>query len=297
MSHSGNITRIVPLIRYLVDGRKSISLFPVILAYTSPLNFDQIINQHCIQMIPGLLQTSVNPQDTLSSSIFYFIAALNFDPMLRPRYAFLGRVYRGLTMGADYIRTMKRNEIIVNRIFISTFRNIAVANRSIGFDQSNQYRRTQSRDILQADVRITYQIHRPETRAINITHMSAYSGNEEEILLMPISAFRIIDIRSDANGLHFDVTMEDCELPTKDDPLAPIIRCDFAEFPDRPLLIPPVQVKMIAYTPSIITVIFLSSHRSSYQQQPHLVDEIASHRHSPIYQLEGSSLVRLSSVY
>ena len=212
------------------------------MAYTAPFNFDQIINRHCIQMIPDLLRTSVNPQDTLSSSIVYLIAALNFDLMLRPKYAFLGRVYRGLTMSADYIRTFKRNEVVVNRIFFSTFRNIAVANRSIGFDQSNQFHPIQSRDFLQAVVRITYQIHRPETRAINITNMSAYSANEEEILLMPISTFRIIDIRSDANGLHFDVTMEDCELPFKDDPVAPIIRCDFAEFPDRPFLIPTVQV-------------------------------------------------------
>ena len=235
-----------------MDARQSISSFPVIRAYTAPFNFDQIINQHCIEVLPGLLRTSLDPQNTLSSSIFHLIAAFSFDPMLRPKYTFTGRVHRGLTMNADYIRTFKRNELVLNRIFISTFRNIQLANRSIGFDQSNQFRLRQSRDFLQAAVRITYQINRPETRAINITNMSAYSPNEEEILLMPISVFRIVDIRSDANGLHFDVILEDCELPTKDDSLAPIIRCDFAEFPDRPLFVPTIQVEKNTRIQSIL---------------------------------------------
>lgn len=242
MKEFERINQIFRSIRSFMDARASISIVPVIRAYTAQFGFDQIIHQHCIEVLSGLLRTSIDPQDTLSSSIFYLIAAFSFDPMLRPKYTVTGRVYRGLTMNSDYIRTFKRNELVVNRIFISTFRNIQLANRSIGFDQSNQFRLAQSRDFLQAAVRITYQIHRPETRAVNITNMSAHSSKEEQILLMPISVFRIIDIRSDTNGLHFDVILEDCELPTKDDPLAPIIRCDFAEFPDRPLFVAKVQV-------------------------------------------------------
>jgi len=186
---------------------------------------------------------NVNPENTLSASIFYLIASFNFDPMLRPKYAFTGRVYRGLKTSADYIRTYKKNELVANRAFISTSRKIEVANMFAGFDQSNQFRQAQRNNYLQAAVRLTYQIRRPETRAINITNMSMFSTTEQEILLMPISAFRVIDIKSDANGSQFDITLEDCELPSKNDPVAPVVRCDFAEFPNIPFVVPILQVK------------------------------------------------------
>ena len=184
----------------------SVSLFPVIEAYTATLRFDEIINRHCIEMLRSLLRVTVNPQNTLAASIFYLIASLNFDPMLRPKYAFIGHIYRGLRMSADYIRTFKKNELVVNQPFVSTSRNIKVANMFAGWDQSNQFRRTQSNNYLQAAVRLTYQIRHPETRAIDITDMSMFSTNEE-VLLMPISAFRVIDIRSNANGSQFDITL------------------------------------------------------------------------------------------
>jgi hypothetical protein len=233
----------IKLIRHFVDARKSISLFPVITAYTAPFDFDKVMNRHCIDVLPGLLRANGNPENPLAASIFYLIAAFNYDPMLRPKYAFTGRVYRGLKMSLDYIRTYKKNELIANRAFISTSKKIEVASIFAGFGQPNQFRQTQSHNFLQAAVRCTYQIRRPETHAINITNMSAFSENEEEILLMPISAFRIIDIRTNANGSEFDITLEDCDLPSKQDPIAPIVRCDFAEMPNLPLVMPIIQVK------------------------------------------------------
>ncbi len=234
----------IKLIRYFIDARTSISLFPVISAYTAPFDFDKVMNRHCIDILPGLLRANGNPENPLAASIFYLIAAFNYDPMLRPKYAFTGRVYRGMKMSLDYIRTYKKDELVANRAFISTSKRIEVANMFAGFDQSKQFRQTQSQKFLQAAVRLTYHIRRPETRAINITNMSTFSQTEEEILLMPISAFRIIDIRANANGSIFDISLEDCDLPSKQDPLAPIVRCDFAEFPYLPLIMPIIQVKM-----------------------------------------------------
>lgn len=223
------------------------SLFPVVKAYTTPFNFDKIINSHCIEVLPGLLRVPLNLENTLSASIFYLIASFNFDPMLRPKYAFTGRVYRGLTMSVDYIRTYRKNELVVNRAFVSTSRNIEVANMFAGYDQSSQYRRAQTHSYLQSAVRLTYQIRRVETRAINITSMSVFSTAEEEILLMPISVFRVTDIRSDANGSQFDITLVDDELPSENDPIAAIVRCDFAEFPNVPLILPIIWVKTSNY--------------------------------------------------
>ena len=42
---------------------------------------------------------------------------------------------------------------------------------------------------------------------------------------------------------YFFYSVVDCELPSEDDPLAPVVRCDFAEFPNLPLIVPVVQVE------------------------------------------------------
>ena len=201
------------------------------------------MSRHCVNVLPGLLRSSANPESPLAASIFYLIAAFNNDPMLRPKYAFTGRVYRGMKISFDYIRTYKINELVTNRAFVSTTKDIDVANMFAGFGRFQQFRRGQSHNFLQAAVRLTYQIRRPETRAINITGISKMSEDEQEILLMPISAFRIVDIRTNTNGSEFDITLEDCDLPSKQDPLAPIVRCDFAELPYLPIPIPIIQVK------------------------------------------------------
>lgn len=244
-------------IRYFIEARMLASLFPVIEAYTTTLKFDEILNHHCIETLRDLLRVTANPTNTLAASVFYLIASVNFDPMLRPRYAFVGRVYRGLKMSTDYIRTFKKNELVVNQPFVSTSRNIKVANIFAGWDQTNRFRRTQSNNYLQSAVRLTYLIRSFETQAIDITDMSRSSTTEEEVLLMPISAFRVIDIRSDANAARFDITLEDCELPSKNDPLAPVIRCDFAEFPKLPLIVPIVQVRKNPSTSFIISFALL----------------------------------------
>jgi hypothetical protein len=217
----------------------------VITAYTAPINFDKLVNKHCIEVLPGLLRLNGNPENTLAASIFYLIASFNFDPMLRPKYAYTGRVYRGLIMSLDYIRTYKKNELVVNRPFVSTSKDIKVANIFAGVEDRGEFRTTRyPRNFLQAAVRCIYEIRRQETRAIDITNMSMFQKNEEEILLMPLSTFRIVDIKCDANGSEFDIFLEDCDLPSKRDPIAPIIRCDFAEIiPNIPLVVPILQVK------------------------------------------------------
>jgi hypothetical protein len=199
------------------------------------------MNKHCIDVLPKLLRINANPDDTLTASIFYLIASFNFDPILRPKYAYTGRVYRGFITSLDYIRTYRKDELVVNRPFLSTSKSIKVANAFAGIEGRNQFRKTRSSNtFLQVSVRCTYEIRRPETRAIDITNMSVLPENEQEIPLMPLSVFRVVDIESDVNESAFYIILEDCDLPSKHDPLAPIIRCDFAEIPSIPLII---QVK------------------------------------------------------
>jgi len=213
----------------------------VIKTYTSSANFDKIVNRHCIEVLPGLLRTNGNPENTLTASIFYLIASFNFDPILRPKFAYTGRVYRGLRTSLAYIRTYRKNELVVNRSFVSTSKKLDVANIFASFEQQNQFRKAQSSsNFLEAIVRCTYEIRRLQTRAIN---MSMFPKDEEEVLLMPLSTFRIVDIKYNINESEFDIFLEDCDLPSKHDPTAPIIRCDFAEISNIQLVVPVFQVK------------------------------------------------------
>lgn len=222
------------------------SLFPVITAYTASINFDKILNRHCIEVLHDLLRVNINPMNTLGASIFYLIALFNFDPMLRAKYIYTGRVYRGVKMSLDYIQTYKKDELIVNRPFVSTSKKIDVANMFAGVEQRNQFRKTESRNtFLEVAVRCTYEIRHRETHAINITSMSMFEQNEEEILLMPLSTFRIVDIKSNMNESEFDILLEDCDLPSRRDPVAPIIRSDFAETPLTTVMVPIFQVNSL----------------------------------------------------
>lgn len=222
----------------------------MIKTYTSSANFDKIVNRNCIEVLPGLLRANGNPENTLAGSIFYLIASFNFDPILRSKYAYTGRVYRGLRTSLAYIRTYRKNELVVNRPFVSTSKKLDVANIFTSFEQQNQFRKAQySSNFLEAAVRCTYEIRRLQTRAINIVNvnMSMFPKDEEEVLLMPLSTFRIVDIKYNVNESEFDIFLEDCDLPSKHDPTAPIIRCDFAEISNIQLVVPVFQVKTNQY--------------------------------------------------
>ncbi|CAF1583511.1 unnamed protein product, partial [Adineta steineri] len=218
--------------QYFTDARTATSLSPVIKAYTAPLEFYKVVNQHCIKVLPDLLQANGKPANTLATSIFYLIASFNYDPTLRPNDAYTGLVYRGLKMTLDYIQTYKKGELVVNRPFISTSKRINVANMFAGVGEYGHFRRMKfSNNLLQVSVRFTYRINRIETRAIDIANISIIHA-EEEVLLMPLSIFRILDITFDENQSLWDIELEDCDLPSENDPTAPIIHCDFYERPN-----------------------------------------------------------------
>ncbi len=74
-----------------------------------------------------------------------------------------------------------------------------------------------------------YKIRRKETRAIVIESLTAIY-REQEVFLIPVSVFRVISVDHDKIEVKVYAVLEDCELPSERDALAPIIRCGFAEF-------------------------------------------------------------------
>ncbi len=219
-------------------------MFPLIQAYTSATGFSKEIIKDCITFLPGLLRVGARRESPLATSIFYIIVSFNFDPILRPAYNFTGVVYRGLRLSSDYIRTYKKNQIVVNRPFLSTSQDHRVAESFFsGSDGTKDFRRAQyTNEFLEASLVCTYKISRPQTRALDIGAISEFPG-ELEILIMPISAFRIIDIDCDLDKSKFHIILEDCDLPSEHDPTPPIIRCDFAEVPGVLLIGSIVAVK------------------------------------------------------
>ncbi|CAF1412142.1 unnamed protein product [Rotaria sordida] len=229
--------------QYFEEAQMHTNLTPLIKAYTAPsIYFFKIVSQHCIEVLPDLLKIPFEPQNTLAASIFYLLAAYNYDPMLRPRYAYIGHVYRGIRMSLDCFLTYKMNELVVNRPFVSTSKDRNIMEQFSGYGASSVFRRSySSQTSLEISVRCTYKIRRSETRAIDITKMSVFEY-EQEVLLMPISIFRLVSIDHNANENVADIVLEDCDLPSKYDPVAPIVRCDFAEFSNTLLVTPFVQV-------------------------------------------------------
>ncbi len=65
---------------------------------------------------------------------------------------------------------------------------------------------------------------------------------EQEVFLIPVNVFRMINVEHDKIGMKTYVMFEDCELPSQRDPLAPIVRYDFAEFPRKRTTIAIAQV-------------------------------------------------------
>ncbi|CAF0858766.1 unnamed protein product [Adineta steineri] len=224
--------------QHFTNARTYESLIPLITAYTATKQFDNVVNQHCIEVLPGLLQAYGTSGNTLATSIFYLIASFNYDPMLRPNYAYTGCVYRGLKMTLDDLQMYKKGELVVNRPFVSTSKTIRVANIYAGVGECQQFRKMNSpNNSKKYSVRCTYEINRTETRAISIANMSIIPA-EEEVLLMPLSTFRIININFDPQQSLFDMKLEDCDLPSESDPTAPIIHWDFCEMANVQLVVP-----------------------------------------------------------
>ncbi|CAF1547967.1 unnamed protein product, partial [Adineta steineri] len=231
-------TSVQEIEQHFTNARTYESLIPVITAYTATKQFDKVVNQHCIEVLPDLLQAYSTSGNTLATSIFYLIASFNYDPMLRPNYAYTGRVYRGLKMTLDALQMYKKGELVVNRPFVSTSKTIRVANIYAGVGECKQFRKmNSSNNSKEYSVRCTYKINRTETRAISIANMSIIPA-EEEVLLMPLSTFRIINIYFDPKQSLFDVKLEDCDLPSESDPTAPIIHWDFCEMANVQLVVP-----------------------------------------------------------
>lgn len=213
------------------------------MAYTSSrICFYKVIEYHCNEVLVELLQRPQEPRNTLSTSIFFLISALKNDSRLQPRGPYIGTVYRGQRMSVDYFQSYRKNELVVNRPFISTSKDPKVMNQFSGAEASKRFFKSYSKQkFLEISVHCTYKIRRPQTFAMDISKLSEMTG-EDEVLIMPISVFRIISIGVDWNKNVAEVELEDCDLPSKDDPTAPIIRCDFAEFPRTTMVIPVVPV-------------------------------------------------------
>ncbi len=86
-----------------------------------------------------------------------------------------------------------------------------------------------------------YKICRKETRAIVIESLTTIYG-EQEVFLIPVSVFRVISVDHDRIEMKAYAVLEDCELPTERDALAPIVRCGFAEFSRNRIAIAIAQV-------------------------------------------------------
>ncbi|CAF1471209.1 unnamed protein product [Adineta ricciae] len=130
----------------------------------------------------------------------YFIGIIAHHPKL-DQLSFTGTIYRGMIINNDNFKQYKIGTKILTKTFSS-----ASKNRNIAFRFLNE----NIEKHCQLNVICIYQIRNNRT-ALDIEHISIFK-DEEEVLILPFSAFKIIDIQTkDHKSIQVEITLKECE--------------------------------------------------------------------------------------
>lgn len=187
-------------------------------AYTLTNFFYRILNQdlalHILEYIDQTRTFSSNYR--LVNCLVHIVTLLIYHPNL-PQYEYKGVCYRGMRITQHDLNQYKLNQHILNRAFLSTSKDPSVAEMFAGVGQQSQMRYTpprQDHSPLQYSCLCRYLIKQKST-AININELSA-RPDEEEILIIPFSVFKVIDIKQhfqhdQTASISIEIELEECE--------------------------------------------------------------------------------------
>lgn len=170
-------------------------------AYTSSTEFNKILNQHLAMNVlyyfgPNLDE---NIDYRLVKSLIDFVTLLAYRRELSP-YLFAGTVYRGVAMSKSDLHKYVAGARIMNTAFLSTSTDKQVAEIFSGIAQA------------QFAVICEYIIkNKAHTRiALDISNLSSIP-DEREILILPLSPFRIQSVTHSVDGINLSkmVLIED----------------------------------------------------------------------------------------
>jgi hypothetical protein len=166
----------------------------LLIAYTAETGFYSALNIH----LAKLRLENLTDNENLDRA--YYIGIIAHHPQLQ-RFSYIGTVFRGMMIMNDDLKQYQIGTRILTKTFSSASKERNIA---LGFLNNN----------LDTDNRLSticiYQIRNQGT-ALDIQHISLFKY-EQEVLVLPYSAFKITDIQRNNYKLpKVEITLKECE--------------------------------------------------------------------------------------
>ena len=166
----------------------------LVTAYTAETGFYSILNRHLARL------NLENLTDEQNIHRAYYTGIIAHHPKFEP-FAYKGITYRGMVITEKDMKQYKRGTRILTKTISSTSKQRNVALRFLSND-------LQTNDRFNAIC--IYQIRNRGT-ALDIQRLSEYQ-DEEEVIILPYSAFKIIDIKENKHNLpRVEIELKECE--------------------------------------------------------------------------------------
>ena len=154
-------------------------------AYTMSGNFYHVLNKHLSLYIIDYFNPSTfisQPGKYRLINCLAHIAGLSLNNSHIHQYRFKGMIYRGLMLNEDDLRCYTIGNCILNRSFVSTSKDRAVATMFSGFEQNHH-------DSTKVSVLFKYKIE-SDTTSFDIEQISSIE-DEKEVIILPFSVFQV----------------------------------------------------------------------------------------------------------
>ncbi|UJR17609.1 hypothetical protein I4U23_004505 [Adineta vaga] len=188
----------------------------VLSAYTSPTPFHKILNRDlAIYALHYFDSTIKKTQDySFSNSIFDLISLIIYSNQLDSLYCQnIVTTYRGMLLTCDDLKKYNVGSEIMNVTFLSTSKNKHIAEIFAGEGGIDCLRQTPDHKPIHLSTLCIYHIKNSRT-ALQLASISEVS-DEEEILILPFSAFEIVSVRKyngkQNNGSMMEIELDECD--------------------------------------------------------------------------------------
>lgn len=185
----------------------------VVKAYTAVSQFHEIVNAHLAEFLLRFFRWDCNTRhaNTLEKSVGYLASIFIYHPDLRS-LSYIGLTYRGMVLCRHDLSVYTVGKRLLNKSFLSTSTDRAVAEMFAGVGNSHNMRRNLNKDLIQYIAICTYKIRNQNT-ALKIASISEVTF-EQEVLIMPLCAFQVKSIKQhlgDDSIIHVEIELEECD--------------------------------------------------------------------------------------
>ena len=209
------ITKLEGYFRQAINEKNYLKYF--IKVYTLSNNFHRILNKHLALYILDYFDMYSYSHSSkgyrLINCLVYIVTLLINHPDIH-KHQYKGVTYRGILMTEEALNHYSVGNHILNRSFVSTTKDRAVAEIFAGSDRANISRQTpDDRNTRKVSVLLKYIIKQDQT-AIDIKYLSTIP-DEEEVLILPFSVFQVKDRIKSYSDLFssglIEIELEECE--------------------------------------------------------------------------------------